>query len=1189
MATQQSIDHLVGLAVAMLGVAPGTDWLNARAKQLDGGATLADIANEIQSSSAFEDEYPAFLTNERFAKDFLEALLGDHVDDAVMTAAVDFVAGQLAGASRGELALALVSALTIIGGEGGSEADMAFRALHSGNFGKAAEAFHNKVMVAKHYTEEARMEDPSSSVLEGVTDAAESVTAAINLINNPPAPPEQPATGEVFQLTPLRDNYTGTDQGDTIIAEPVLAGASGVFQQTLQPFDRIDGGEGVDTLEIYDVSALRDFTISNADVSNVENVVVYAQKGIIADMSDWEGIETIDLKQFDGDINVTVPGIGLVVSGNQSRAGDVTVIGAAGAVEWDVGARSAVTIGSAGHTTSVKVEGGESVTVHNGAGRPSETVTSVSIDGVNPDSTPDPTTDDDDDTDGVQNQIVVSAPTTAIHSNAIESVSLANTFGTVLIENKSGEAEDLMLTLDGYGGQYINPATRKATDPFAALPVAGRIHLTGDGAAENVKIEMAGNSRIDLASNVVKSITVMGAGSLNLDVNEFNADNPDIRPTQSLETITVTGKAGVTSNLIDHDDLKTVDASASMGNNSFSSSTGRSTESLDSLVSVSTGSGGDSVSLGAGGPAGKLESVGTGDGDDSVTIVGTHRGKGITVDLGVGDDSYHGTADNRNSRIDAGEGRDTLRLDHGTGSTNEDADGEDQSIYTGFEVLDIRGGGSGKYNLDILGIEEIIATGSTLNTAEPDDDPVYGPVVLEEVAGGTPIHVSGRHTAWKGGNADTRGTDTTVKLSYELSEDATAAGTLIGGSSASILNVSLTATGGSSDSKERGKVQLTGQASLEVTALDTNIRGIVIDSKATLHPRPREGKDADKMEVEGKNLPGVGNYENTFILREGIGNNAPSSVREVEITGESKLNFSGGAFASLELVDASKNSAGVTVNVTNQMGAADADGVTMYGGAKVDKLTGGARADKLFGNGGKDVLVGGAGNDELTGGAAADTLTGGANADKFRIGTSDSTLGGFDTIKDFGTGGIGDDGDQILLSRSLYNRFEGGVKTATANLGVRPSDAKAWSIDSSDRYTGADDDRVLDQNDNTYNSLTEFLASESDGLFEQRTEDAGSFDTVTKHSVAIVEEVRWVDRKIEDVTGVTNREKDNIVQETSDAGNEVTYHRWVFIDVNGNGDFDAGADMVIALDGTGDGQIITSLTIGADAFGAITS
>ena len=187
MATQQSIDHLVGLAVAMLGVAPGTDWLNARAKQLDGGATLADIANEIQSSSDFEDEYPAFLTNERFAKDFLEALLGGHVTDEVMTAAVDFVAGQLEGATRGELALALVDALTIIGGEGGSEADMAFRALHSGNFGKAAEAFHNKVMVAKYYTEEARMEGPSSSVLEGVTDDPTTVEAAKKNIDSPPA------------------------------------------------------------------------------------------------------------------------------------------------------------------------------------------------------------------------------------------------------------------------------------------------------------------------------------------------------------------------------------------------------------------------------------------------------------------------------------------------------------------------------------------------------------------------------------------------------------------------------------------------------------------------------------------------------------------------------------------------------------------------------------------------------------------------------------------------------------------------------------------------------------------------------------------------------------------------------------------------------------------------------------------
>ena len=396
MATQQSIDHLVGLAVAMLGVAPGTDWLNARAKQLDGGATLADIANEIQSSSAFEDKYPAFLTNERFAKDFLEALLGDHVDDAVMTAAVDFVAGQLAGASRGELALALVDALTIIGGEGGSEADMAFRELHSGNFGKAAAAFHNKVMVAKHYTEEARMEDPSSSVLEGVTDAAESVTAAINNIDNPPVPAE-PMEGRTIELTrgidriaPGDGDRDTTPYDDIIVARPETETGSRAAE-VLSPSDSIDGGDGEDTIYVYGVEPDSETRPVRQRITNIEKLVIDTVSGIDAQLTRWEGLKSVELAFFGDDksVQVTVDDGATISSREKFGGAEATLVGASGEVDIEAGGTTAVHIGSAGETESVKVKGGASVLVDNGASSgntQSQTVASVSVDGVKHDA-----------------------------------------------------------------------------------------------------------------------------------------------------------------------------------------------------------------------------------------------------------------------------------------------------------------------------------------------------------------------------------------------------------------------------------------------------------------------------------------------------------------------------------------------------------------------------------------------------------------------------------------------------------------------------------------------------------------------------------------------------------------------------------------------------------------------------------
>ena len=81
---------------------------------------------------------------------------------------------------------------------------------------------------------------------------------------------------------------------------------------------------------------------------------------------------------------------------------------------------------------------------------------------------------------------------------------------------------------------------------------------------------------------------------------------------------------------------------------------------------VMGGSGKDSVTLRTS-VTGKLESVDTGDGDDSVTITGMLRNGGLMVDLGAGNDIYSGRESNAESRIDGGDGTDTLHLDHREG------------------------------------------------------------------------------------------------------------------------------------------------------------------------------------------------------------------------------------------------------------------------------------------------------------------------------------------------------------------------------------------------------------------------------------------------------------------------------------------------------------------------------------------
>ena len=81
--------QLIGLSVAMLGQAPGTDRLNHWVADIDDDAmSVEDLANHIAESEAFQSEYPAFLTSMEFAEAFLGNVLPG-LDEASMMAAVD--------------------------------------------------------------------------------------------------------------------------------------------------------------------------------------------------------------------------------------------------------------------------------------------------------------------------------------------------------------------------------------------------------------------------------------------------------------------------------------------------------------------------------------------------------------------------------------------------------------------------------------------------------------------------------------------------------------------------------------------------------------------------------------------------------------------------------------------------------------------------------------------------------------------------------------------------------------------------------------------------------------------------------------------------------------------------------------------------------------------------------------------
>ena len=264
----------------------------------------------------------------------------------------------------------------------------------------------------------------------------------------------------------------------------------------------------------------------------------------------------------------------------------------------------------------------------------------------------------------------------------------------------------------------------------------------------------------------------------------------------------MTGLSGMSS-------LTTIDASASSGNNVFRSKADveglfpdADDDELEALTMVKGGSGKDTVAL-ATSAGGDLESIDTGTGDDSVTVIGMLRSEGLTVDLGAGDDVYSGRMNNSESRIDGGEGTDILHLTTTANSTYRDADNKVQSIYTGFETLNVALG-SGDYDVEQLGIvNDVLATATT------------GSVTLENMADGMGIRVHGI----QGSGSTGRSTDTSATISHESADDRRS----------DELDVHLLAKG---RNDTRGDTK--GLATLTLTT-DDEIEVINISSNATAH------------------------------------------------------------------------------------------------------------------------------------------------------------------------------------------------------------------------------------------------------------------------------------------------------------------------------------------------------------------
>ncbi len=350
----------------------------------------------------------------------------------------------------------------------------------------------------------------------------------------------------------------------------------------------------------------------------------------------------------------------------------------------DVSARAQVNIFDTDTTTSVMVEGGKGVEVGKSTAH-SETVKSVTLDGVHDgmgddgkrygENTPAkaavPAEGQTPGTPAVAAKNDKDSVPVHIYSKAIESVDLRNTNTTLLVENAAKDMMSLTAMVDRFG----NTANGH-----------GKLCLKG---IEDLMIEVKGDSNIRLASDQIKTVAVSGAGDLTLSATKFAPaaaeKAADVKPSETLEKLTLSGSGKTTLDAMGLKKLKTVDASEASGAVKLSN--------LGASVTSYMGSAGkDEVSVAAFAKGGLKANLGTG--DDMFTVTNVSAGK---------------------SRIDGGAGMDTLVLKEKTGANLKGAG----DAYTGFETITLdAGGGSGVYDVKDLGVDELMVSGGAAGKVE---------------------------------------------------------------------------------------------------------------------------------------------------------------------------------------------------------------------------------------------------------------------------------------------------------------------------------------------------------------------------------------------------------------------------------------------------------------------------------------
>lgn len=336
--TVEQRNELTVLAIAMFNAAPGAQVLSQLVSAREAGASLEGIAAALATKPQFEEVYPSFLTAEEFADRVVDNLLTPDTPAGAQTWAKNWILGQLnAGATPASILLNAARALV---------------QTSNSNYESAKDQLLNKLEVANYYSVE--KEQPSTNladlqaVLENVTADPASVDQAKQEIDNN-------LDGEDFTLTTGADTFKGSSGADVFRA--LTVDGDGDPASTLTAFDNLDGGAGVDTLELYVAAGFNDTWPGNVSIKNIEIININADGAPLG--------PTVDASKFVGatQINQKALASKVINLGSGTTAGFYELGGALAVDAADAATSASINFFNVADSATLTVEAGAAGTL----------------------------------------------------------------------------------------------------------------------------------------------------------------------------------------------------------------------------------------------------------------------------------------------------------------------------------------------------------------------------------------------------------------------------------------------------------------------------------------------------------------------------------------------------------------------------------------------------------------------------------------------------------------------------------------------------------------------------------------------------------------------------------------------------------------------------------------------------------